>query len=58
MEIDIDELRGYLEDYCGTAAFGGMPAAMVDVWDIQSASPSELIRIAERLGIDVRRFAQ
>ena len=34
MEIDVDALRAYLLDYCGTAAFSGMGAAMMDVWDI------------------------
>ncbi len=54
--IDVDKLRAYLLDYCGTAMFSGFPAAFVDVIDIQRADGIELCRIAERLGIDLRRF--
>ena len=35
-EIDTDELRDYLEDYCGTAASSGFPAALLDVADIEN----------------------
>lgn len=55
--MDIDALRTYLLDYCGTAAFSGFPAALLDVVDIECASGHELCRIAERLGVDLRRFA-
>lgn len=55
--IDIDALRAYLLDYCGTAMFGGFSAALLDVADIERASGHELCRIAERLGVDLRRFA-
>ena len=47
--IDIDALRAYLLDYCGTAMFGGFSAALLDVADIERASGHELCRIAERL---------
>ena len=55
--IDVDALRAYLMDYCGTAAFNGFPAAIMDVWDIENATGEQLCREAERLGIDLRRFA-
>lgn len=54
--IDVDALRAYLLDYCGTAMFSGFPAAVLDVVDIERASGEELCRIAERLGIDLRKF--
>ena len=54
--IDVDALRAYLLDYCGTAAFNGFPAALMDVWDIEEASGEQLCREAERLGIDLRKF--
>ncbi len=54
--IDVDALRKYMLDYCGTAAFGGFPAAMLDVWDIERMSGHELCKKAEELGIDLRRF--
>ena len=56
VDIDIDALRAYLRDYCGTAMFSGFPVAVLDVVDIERASGEELCRIAERLGVDLRRF--
>ena len=55
--IDVDSLRAYLLDYCGTAMMSGLPAAVLDVADIERANGEELCRIAERMGIDLRRFA-
>lgn len=54
--IDVDELRYYLEDYCGTAVFSGFPAALLDVADIERMSGEELCRKAEELGVDLRKF--
>ena len=56
VDIDIDALRAYLLDYCGTAMFSGFPVAVLDVTDMERASGEELCRIAERLGVDLRRF--
>lgn len=56
VDIDVDALRAYLLDYCGTAMFSGFPAAVLDVVDIERASGEELCRIAERLGVDLRKF--
>ncbi len=55
-KIDVDRLREYLIDYCGTAAFNGLPAAMLDVADIEGMDGSELCRKAEGLGVDLRLF--
>ncbi len=54
--IDCDALRTYLLDYCGIAMFGGFPAALLDVADIERMSGEELCRKAEELDIDLRRF--
>ena len=51
-EFDEEALRERLVDECGTAMFGGFPAALLDVADIESASGDELLEIAERLGVD------
>lgn len=51
-ELDEEALRERLTDECGTAMFGGFPAALLDVADIESASSDELLEIAERLGVD------
>ena len=56
MEIDIEKLRDYLLDYCGTAVFAGFGPALLDVVDIERADAHELIRIAERLGIDLNQL--
>lgn len=55
--IDVDAPRAHLLDYCGTAAFNGFPAAILDVWDIENATGEQLCQEAERLGIDLRKFA-
>ena len=55
-KIDTDKLRDYLEDYCGTAASSGCPAALLDVRDIENMDGYELCEKAEDLGIDLERF--
>ena len=54
--VDVNSLRTYLLDYCGTAMFGGFPAALLDVADVERMSGRELCRKAEELGVDLRRF--
>ena len=51
-EFDEEALRERLMDECGIAMFGGFPAALLDVADIESASSDELLEIAERLGVE------
>uniref|UniRef100_A0A7C9JE30 Uncharacterized protein n=1 Tax=Muribaculaceae bacterium Z82 TaxID=2304548 RepID=A0A7C9JE30_9BACT len=54
--IDVDRLREYLVDYCGTAMFGGFPAALLDLAEVESMDGYELCRKAESLGIDLHQF--
>ena len=54
--IDIDKLREYLIEYCGTAMMSGFPAALLDLADIERMDGYELCRKAEQMGIDLRRF--
>lgn len=56
IKVDVDALREYLLDYCGTATFSGFPVVVLDVVNIEQADGYELCQIAERLGIDLRRF--
>ena len=55
--IDIDALRKYMLDnsygafFCGD--FGG---ALVEAVDIERASDEELVEMAVRQGIDLRKF--
>ena len=55
-EIDIDRLRRDLEDYYGTAMFSGFPMAVMDLSEIKRLSPQELVRLAEKNGIDLRKY--
>lgn len=55
-EFDEEALRERLMDECGTAMFGGFPAALLDVADIESASSDELFEMAERLGVDPEEY--
>ena len=50
--IDVDRLR----DYYGTAVLNGFPAALVDLADVDSMDGYRLCELAEREGIDLRRF--
>ena len=56
MEIDVDELRDDMVDYCGTAAFSDSPAAILDVVDIEQRDGYELCETAEDLGINLEKF--
>ena len=55
-EFDEEVLRERLMDECGTAMFGGFPAALLDVADIESASSDELLEMAEHLGVDPEEY--
>ena len=56
IEIDVEKLRAGLSDYHGTAMTGGMWPAIADLSEVEEASPAELIQIAEREGIDLRKY--
>ncbi len=56
MTVDVNALREYLLDLCGTAAFARFDAALVDVAVVEDASGEELLAIALRLGINPTDF--
>ncbi len=56
IRVDVDRLRDYMQDECGTAAFNGFPTAMVDEWEIERMDGYELCRKAEQMGVDLREF--
>lgn len=56
IRIDVDELRDYMRDYYGTAAFNGFPAAMMDMWDLDRMGDYEVVEKAAESGVDLRRF--
>lgn len=41
---------------CYGAYFGGFGGALIETFDIDSASPEELIRMAQRKGLDLSRY--
>lgn len=56
MTVDVDALRSYLLDLCGTAVFAGMGTALMDVVDVERAGGEKLLAIALRLGVDPASF--
>lgn len=54
--MDYESLRQDLMDYYGTAMHSGFPMAVIDLSGVESASDSELIRIAEREGFDLSEY--
>lgn len=55
--IDVEKLRKAVEEKTMAAYFaGGFGAALVESLDIKRASPEEVIRTAERLGISLKEI--
>lgn len=54
--IDIEKLRKDLINYYGTAFTGGLPVAVIDLSKVEKANDSELIKIAEKSGFDLRKY--
>lgn len=52
--LDLEGLRAFLMDYCGTALSAEMGPALIDIARIERADPRELLRIAQELGVNVR----
>ena len=56
VKIDVSRLRDDLEDYYGTAMFSGMPMAVIELSQAETASPQELVDMARRAGFDLGRY--
>ena len=56
MDIDVDALRRDLKDYYGSAMCSGFPMAVVELTQVQNASPQELVDMAQRAGVDLGRY--
>lgn len=57
MTIDMDALREDMKQECYGAFFGaGMGSALIESFDIEDASPEELVQIAVDQGIDLRKY--
>ena len=56
MDIDISKLRSDLVDYYGSAAFSGLPMALVELSQAENGSPQELVELSQRAGFDLRDY--
>lgn len=57
MRINVEKLRkDLMNDSYGTFFGGGFGGALMESFDINNASAEELIRIAQRKGIDLRKY--
>ena len=56
MKIDVEALRSYLLELCGSAAFTGFGAALADAAEVEFVDGEELLAIALRLGVDLVEF--
>lgn len=57
MVIDIEKLREDVKKECYAAYFGGgFGGALVESFDIESASPDKLVVMAQRKGIDLHKY--
>ena len=55
--IDIDKLRQYmLDDSYGAFFVGDFGGALAEAADIENASDEEVVEMAKRPGIDLKRF--
>lgn len=58
MYYNIEELRRDLMDYYGTAMNSGFGMAVIDLSEIENASPEKLINIAKKLGVELRNYIE
>ena len=57
MIIDVDKLRDdMLNEDLGAFFGGGFGGALMEAIDIERASDEELVEIAQRQGIDLRKY--
>lgn len=54
--IDIERLRKDLIDYMGSAMFSGLPMAVIDLSDVEVATPEQLVEIANRMGFNLNNY--
>ena len=57
MNINIEKLRSDLKDYFGTAMMS-FPMAVIELSEVENASPERLVKIALDNGIDISKYAE
>lgn len=55
-EIDVNRLRRDMKDYYGTAMFNGFPMAVMDLSKVERLSDLELVELAQKNGVDLRKY--
>ena len=58
MNIDLDKLRKDLADDRYAATFAGIPEMIMEAWEIESLSDEELLDLACREHINLRKYEQ
>jgi hypothetical protein len=57
MTIDIDKLREDLKKESYGAFFGGgFGGALMEAFDIETASPEKIVEMAQEQGVDLRKY--
>ena len=56
MIVDIERLREDLLDYYGTASQSGFPMAIVELGNVENASPYQLVEMAKDAGVDLSDY--
>lgn len=56
MDIDLSRLKSDLEDYYGSAMFSGLPMAVVELSQVENASPQQLVELSRRASPRSRRL--
>jgi hypothetical protein len=54
--IDFERLRRDLAEDRYAGSFAGMPAMIIEAWEIEDASEEELLNMAETDGIDLSEY--
>lgn len=54
--IDVERLRRDMEENCVAAMFNGFPMAAADLSDVEQLSDYEVVRLAEKNGVDLRKY--
>ena len=57
MKIDLERLRqDLIRDNYGGYFVGGFGGALMEAFDIKKASPDEIVKIAQKKGVDLSRY--
>ena len=55
-EIDVSRLRRDMKNYYGTAMCNGFPMAVMDLSEVEHMSDCELVELAQKNGVDLRKY--